>query len=277
MKADLHVHTSNTDCSNTPREVFQMAKNAGVTVLSITDHDTFYGIEENFALAEEFGIEYIPGIEISAYDYENNKPCHVVGLFVHPGYNPLDKIIESVTKQRHENSLYQVNKLIELDYDISLDDFINRSGIHGIYKQHIMDALINKGYTDEFFGDFYKQMFKEGGPLFRTIDYPCHLEIITLLKESGALAVLAHPTVYGNLASVGKMVSCGLAGIEISYPESTSETSEEIRKIADRYDLFLSGGSDYHGYYAGYNGFVGSHYITDIKDIKERYHNGKAV
>lgn len=266
MKADLHVHTNHTDGSDNPEEVFKKAKEMNVTTIAITDHDTLYGMDIHYKLAEKYSIEYIPGIEISAYDYKNNKKCHIVGLYVKEGYKPLDEMIEKITKARHENSFKQIEKLIELGYNIKFDDFKNKTGIHGIYKQHIMDVLIRKGYAKEIYGEFYEKMFKNNGPLQMTIPYPSHTEAVKILSEPGGIPILAHPTLYDNLDSLEELVDNGLKGIEVSYPYVTTENAKIIRKLALKYNLFLSGGSDYHGSYAASsNGSIGSHFVTKLK------------
>jgi predicted metal-dependent phosphoesterase TrpH len=248
-----------------------MAKAKDVDVISITDHDTLYGIDANKALAAKYDISYIPGIEISAYDYKNSRPCHLVGLNVKSGYKPLEDMIESTTKQRHENSNSQIKKLIDLGYDISFDDFSEKRGAHGIYKQHIMHVLLEKGIVNNLFSNFYKTMFKNGGPLEMHIEYPSHVEAVRVLAESGASAILAHPTLYDNTEEIPLLKDNGLMGIEASYPSLKDEDKKALLDIGEKYDLFLSAGSDYHGFYGSdTNGHIGSHYVYDV-DSMNRY------
>lgn len=265
MKADLHVHTSNTDCSHSPETVFRMAKAIGITTIAITDHDTLYGIDENKRIAGEVGTGYIPGMEISAYDYENDVPCHIVGLNVRSGYKPLENMIAAVTENRHKHSEIQIQKLNEMGFYLSPEDFINKTGAHGIYKQHIMHALLEKGYVKQMFGSFYSSMFKKGGPLYLKIDYPKHTDAVRVLAESGAFPILAHPTQYNNTGQVEKLIECGLRGMEVSYPSASVKQTTELIDICDKYGLFKSAGSDFHGSYAkDTTGYVGSHYVSDI-------------
>lgn len=270
IKADLHVHTSNTDCSETPETVFEMAKKNCVTTISITDHDTLYGIEKYRDLSQRYGINYIPGVEVSAYDYKNSIKCHIIGLNVHEGYKPLDYMLKSITEERHKISRAQIRKLIKLGYNIDEMDFENTRGVHGYYKQHIMDVLIKKGYADNIYGRFYNKMFQNGGDLHIDLTYPSYIKVITLLRKSGALPVLAHPTLYGNLCSLQEMVNAGLKGIEAVYPSADYMDREKIEELAHRYGLFISGGSDYHGRYSGQTEtYVGSHYVDDINFLLE--------
>lgn len=262
MKADFHVHTNNTDCSDTPEQVFQLAKENGVELLAITEHDTLIGREEYSTLAKQYQLTYVPGVEVSAYDYGRKRPCHIVGLYVETGCRILETMIDHVSKARQANSEQQINILAELGYNVSIGDLIDLRKGKAIYKQHIMEVLINKGYADDYYGDFYNKMFKNNGPLQMQIDYPSHIDAVKALKKAGAIPVLAHPTLYGNLEAVMELCQAGLEAIEVNYPGVTHKEQLLIQEIARDNQLRLSGGSDYHGRYAGHStGTVGSHWI----------------
>jgi predicted metal-dependent phosphoesterase TrpH len=262
LKADLHVHTTNTDGSDSPEQVFKMAKENNIELLSITDHDTLVGRDEFSLLAKKYKLEYVPGIEVSAYDYGRSRSCHIVGLYVQTGCAELEFMIENVTRERQENSLIQIRLLQDLGYTISLKDFESFRGDKGIYKQHIMKVLMDRGYADALYGDFYYRMFKNNGPLELKINYPSHIDAVKALKKAGAIPVLAHPSLYDNFDSVGELVEAGLEGIEINYPSATDEDRSRIDIIAKQYHLKRSGGSDYHGSYSDHSeGTVGSHWI----------------
>src|SRR6056297_3516751 len=101
MNLDLHMHSTNSDGTKTPEELFQRAKGKKLDIISITDHDTLEGIDENIDLSKKYGINYIPGIELSAQDYKRDRKCHLVGLNVKKGYKPLDDIVDYIQEQRH--------------------------------------------------------------------------------------------------------------------------------------------------------------------------------
>ncbi|MFO7886755.1 MAG: PHP domain-containing protein [Eubacteriales bacterium] len=247
MNVDFHIHSTNSDGSDTPEEIFKRAKNKNIKFISITDHDTLNGIEENKVLAKKYNINYIPGLEVSAYDYPNNRKCHIVGLYVEKGYDVLDNMIERTSFLRHQISVKQITKLSELGYDINLKELINNRKSKVIFKQHIMKSLINKGYANNIYGEFYKKMFKNNGPLDMKIQYPDHIKAIKAIKKSGGLPILAHPSVYENLIDIENMINSGLAGIEWDYPSVNKETKETIASICEKHKLILSSGSDYHG------------------------------
>lgn len=249
MKADLHLHTNNSDCSESPETVFKMAKKSKMDIISITDHDTVFGIEENKKLAEKYGIIYIPGVEISAYDKIRNKKCHIVGLLAHNRHKELNELLSYITHERHRISREQVKILIKLGYDISEEDFKTRRGAHGYFKQHIMTVLIERGYADSLYGDFFKKMFKNKGPLDISIDYPSAELAVKLLRDAGCIPILAHPNLYGNLPYLDDLISAGLLGIEVNYSSASPEEKIKLNKIAEEKGLYKSAGSDFHGIY----------------------------
>jgi predicted metal-dependent phosphoesterase TrpH len=247
MNVDFHIHSTNSDGSDTPEELFIRGKKLGLKHISITDHDTIIGIEENKILASKYNINYTPGIEISAYDYKNSRKCHIVGLNVNSKSKKLNSLIDKTSKLRHNTSILQIKKLIELGYNISLEKILEERKNKVVFKQHIMKALIEKNYAKKIYGDFYYKMFKNKGPLDIKIPYPDHNLAIKILKESGSIPILAHPTQYDNLVDIDNMVSDGLAGIEWNYPSVTEQGKKEILDAAEKYNLILSTGSDYHG------------------------------
>lgn len=265
MKADFHIHTNISDGSDTQEQVFLMAKEQGLTHIAITDHDTFAGVELNQKLANQYQITYIPGLELSAYDYQEHRKCHIVGLYVKPGHKPLDEMIEYITKERHAHSNKQVELLMEMGYKISFKDFENNRGYHGIYKQHIMEVLMKRGYARGYYDAFYRKMFKNKGPLEMEIEYPSCEEAVKAIADSGGIPILAHPTSYKNLNTVASLVKHGLQGIEASYPSMLPSDRIVLEELADKYGLVLSAGSDYHGRYAERTGgFVGSHTVDSF-------------
>ncbi|HBH11982.1 MAG TPA: phosphatase [Clostridiales bacterium] len=247
MNVDFHIHSTNSDGSDIPEEIFKRARDKNIKFISITDHDTLHGIEENKILAKRYNIKYIPGLELSAFDYQNNRKCHIVGLYVEKGHDVLDNIIEKTSFLRHQTSVKQIIKLSELGYDINLKELIEKRKSKVIFKQHIMKSLIEKGYANNIYGDFYQKMFKNNGPLDMKIQYPDHIEAIKAIKKSGGLPILAHPSQYENLIDIKNMVNSGLAGIEWDYPSVSSEYKKIIASVGEKYKLLLSSGSDYHG------------------------------
>ncbi|HEX2925266.1 MAG TPA: PHP domain-containing protein, partial [Ruminiclostridium sp.] len=164
MKADLHVHTDISDSSFNVKDTIRIAKASGVTHLGITNHDTVEGLKEAIEEGAKEGISVIPGIEISAWDPASGKKAHILGYrFDLKGEN-IRKLCGTILERRHENSIRQIQVLLENNYYISLEN-IGRRAVNSrvIYKQHIMAELMEKGYTDSIYSDLYRKLFKGVG------------------------------------------------------------------------------------------------------------------
>ncbi len=250
MKADLHVHTNISDSSLSIEETLKMACKNGVRYLGIVDHDTVEGIGKAIEAARQYGVEIIPGIEISAYSYKKNKKVHILGYnYSHHATN-ITKLCSTMLEARTQMSLWQVQKLIENGYDISVEEVMNKAtNSTAVYKQHIMDVLVDRGYTYKIYSDLYYSLFKNNGICCGSIDYIDVFEAIKAIKNDGGLAVLAHPGQLDSYDLIGEIVAVGLDGIEINHIDHTPEDILRICAIREKYNLLLTGGSDFHGEY----------------------------
>ncbi|MCG8483383.1 MAG: PHP domain-containing protein [Clostridia bacterium] len=250
MKADLHVHTNVSDSSDSIIKTIQMAKENGVTHLGIVDHDTTDGLRKAMEIGKEFGVRVIPGIEISAYNFENNKKVHILGYNFNLDAPNIKKLCEPIIHRRHLNSLWQIEKLYENGYDITVEE-VNEKAKDStcFYKQHIMDVLLQKGYTDYIYSDLYRKLFKGEGICSKDIQYVNALDAVKVIKRDKGIAVLAHPGQLNSYDLIGDLVNCGLDGIEIYHKDHKAQDYETIEGLKDKYDLILTGGSDYHGFY----------------------------
>ncbi|BBI35925.1 PHP domain-containing protein [Cohnella abietis] len=253
---DLHCHTKVSDNSFTIREVISMAKEEGVSHLAITDHDTTSGLLEAKLIGHELGVHIIPGIEISAYDYSRQTRAHILGLYVTPGHNALSELCEPMIKKRHEASYAMVERIIAAGYDISWELVESYAvGGTGVYKQHIMHALLTKGYTETIYGTLYKKLFSRGedgaaeGIAYMKLDYVNVYDAIDAIRQAGGVPVLAHPKQFNNFAAVPAWKTAGLQGIEVLHPLHDEQAEKLSRQIAVNFGLLQTGGSDFHGFY----------------------------
>ncbi|MGM7719248.1 PHP domain-containing protein [Metabacillus sp. Hm71] len=253
---DLHCHTNISDNSYSFEEVIRLAKLNGVKHLAITDHDTTKGLFQAMEIGESLGVEIIPGIEISAYDYERNRRAHILGLYITPGHASIDELCSPLVAKRHEASWQMVSRIQEAGYDITWEEVLEfcKEGT-GVYKQHIMHALLKKGYTDRIYGDLYNKLFKRGdspndrGLAFISIEYIDVMDAIRVIREAGGLPILAHPGQFDNFSAVEDWVQAGLEGIEVLHPLHDKEAEKKARALAEKWDLIQTGGSDFHGFY----------------------------
>jgi predicted metal-dependent phosphoesterase TrpH len=250
MIADLHCHSRCSDGSLTIEELVIAAKSRGIETLSITDHDTIAGQERAKRSAFEYGINYIPGIEISAYDPGTEKKVHILGYGFESPARSLKALCDPILEQRHLNTLRQIGILEKNSYPISEEEVRKEAGESRIlYKQHIMQVLVKKGITDNIYSDLYRQLFKNNGIASGDIEYVKVQDAVRAVLEDGGIPVLAHPGQQNSFHLIYPLTKLGLLGIELNHPEHSDQHKARIKKAAKEYNLMLTGGSDFHGLY----------------------------
>ena len=117
-----------------------------------------------------------------------------------------------------------------------------------IFKQHVMQTLLDAGYTDKIFGDLYAKLFNSKFGLAKThIDYPDVFDVLDAIHQAGGVAVLAHPAVYDSYDLIPELIENGLDGIECFYPRAKATDDIVLTRIADKHNLIKTGGTDFHG------------------------------
>ncbi|RFU68991.1 PHP domain-containing protein [Peribacillus saganii] len=279
MKADLHCHTNVSDCSFSINEILELALQEDVRYLAITNHDTTKGLKEMIINGERFGIEIIPGIEISAYDFKRQTRVHILGYFIEQAHSAIQEICNPLLEARHQASYIMVQRLIQAGYVISWEQVMNlAAGGTGVYKQHIMHALIENGYTDTIYGELYKELFSRGlngtapGIAFVPLEYVDARLAIKAIEQAGGVSVLAHPGQYHNFDAIPELVEAGLKGIEVWHPLHGPNEEEKAKQYAVEYGLVMTGGSDFHGYYGEKEIRLGSKSpgVEAVEALKER-------
>jgi len=250
MKADLHVHTDISDGFYDLKGTINIAKSNGVTHLAITNHDTIKGLEEAIDEGDRQGITIIPGIEISACDMQSGKKVHILGYSFDLVGTNIKKLCDPILERRKANSQWQVESLIREGFNIDIEKIHQRSKKSGvIYKQHIMAELIHENYNDEKYKSLYKQIFKGGGICARDIKYVDMIESVKAIKADNGLAIIAHPGQLDSYNFIEELVVAGLDGIELNHESHSPEDHLKIIEYSNKYDLILTGGSDFHGRY----------------------------
>lgn len=253
---DLHCHTKISDNSYTTEEVIELAKQAGVTHLAITNHDTTTGLREAVQLGEQYGVEIIPGIEISAYDFKRGRRAHILGFYVEPDHPAVESLCGPLRIARHEACRTMVSRIQDAGYAIDWEQVeAYAQGGTGVYKQHIMHALIDAGYTDAIYSPLYKKLFARGGNgqqpgvAYVPLTYVDAADAIRTILAAGGIPVLAHPGQMDNYDAVPEWAEAGLQGIEVKHPDHSAMDEARARALAHEFGLIMTGGSDFHGFY----------------------------
>ena len=253
MKADLHCHTKLSDGTLGIDDIIILAKNSGVTTLAITDHDSLAGTVRAKIIGERHGVNVIPAVEFSATDGKRKAKAHIL-CYLPDTPERLEGLCKSNSEKRKRAARIMVAKVAN-KFPVTPELIIKcATGSTNIYKQHIMQALMECGYTTTIFGDIYNMLFKKESRMNVLMEstYPEPAEIIEAIHEAGGIAVLAHPGFYDNFELLEELIPLGLDGVEVWHPENTSEQQELLIDIAKKNNLLMTGGSDFHGAYNAY-------------------------
>ena len=249
---DLHTHTQLSDGTYSPSDIVKLAKEKGLKAIAITDHDTIDGIEEAIDMGNKVDIEVIPGIEFSTiYDEKNDFEVHILGYFMNYKSDDFKKILLFIKNSREKRNIAMLESLQNIGIDITINDIKSIAKGEIITRAHFAEAIFKKGYVKSKKAVFNNYIVpNKPGYVKREALTP--KMCIEAIKNSGGLAFLAHPTLYGvGYKDIENIIinlkKLGLVGIEAEYYSYTKEQRKNIKKIAQKYNLLISGGSDFHG------------------------------
>lgn len=258
---DLHVHSTKSDGTLTPTELVNYAIEKGLSAFALTDHDTTEGIDEaleaaakhNNAIADGilqgFPLEVIPGIEFST-EYMG-KDIHILGLFIDYSSPAFKEKIQEFVDSRILRNRKMCASLASDGIDITYEKLLEENPNAVITRSHYAKYLLNHGYTtsmkeafERYIGDHCKHFIPR--------EKITPMQAVELIHEVGGLSFLAHPTLYHMSDRVlegliQELKEAGLDGIEAVYSTYTQGEEIQMRKLASKYDLLISGGSDFHG------------------------------
>lgn len=258
--ADLHIHTNKSDGTYTTEDVFMHARNEGLSAVSITDHDTVAAANEAVLIADKYGIEFVPGVELSAM--HESKEIHVVGLFMDWKNKKFEDTLVYFRKKRTERAEKIIRKLKENGVDVAFEELYEvTENMNNAGRLHIARLLLKKKYV---------RNIKEAFEKFLAEDKPAYVEkaritvsdAISIIKEVGGVSVLAHPGLIKNDSLIPGWAAQGLDGIEVYHPDHGYEEQLKYTGIAKELGLLTSGGSDSHGSFKEY---------TNIGKVKISY------
>lgn len=248
MKADLHVHSSYSDGSDSMEEVMKQAVANGITQISFVDHDTVAGLPEALALGRKYGIEVVPGIEISAYDFKRKRKVHILGYHYDSEAPQIQQLCQPLLERRHHHSMWQLEQIRACGFKLNADDIIDAAHpSSAVYKQHIMTFLTDAPYDSPEYKQLYQRLFKNGGIASGDITYADAFDAVQAIVADGGLAVVAHPGQLNSYDIIPELAEAGLGGIERNHPDHTAEDHKRIEVLAAKYNFVMTGGTDYHG------------------------------
>ena len=259
-KVDLHIHSTASDGQLTPADIIREAAERGLTFIALADHDTVDGIASAQAAAQAFPrLKVIPCVEISTDTPQGE--VHILGYFIDYTDPELKATLDRFRDSRLGRAQGMVAKLETLGIHIDWQRVQEIAGDSSMGRPHIAQAMLEKGYITSI-----KQAFTE----YLGHDRPAYVErekitpeeTVELILEAKGLPVLAHPlTINEPEAMIIKLKTAGLVGIEAYYDGYTTEETNRLVGLADRYNLVATGGSDYHGLEPNIETAIGGVYV----------------
>ena len=247
--ADLHTHSTASDGQYSPTELVGLAREAGIDILALTDHDTVDGVGEAVAAGQRLGIRVVPGIELSAREYNT---FHILGYGVDTENPELAALCEERRGRRDQRSLKIIRYLAEKGMSISLEEVEAAAGGLVIGRPHFARVMLDKGYISNFRHAFDHYLDTEEYHEYVGNARPTAERCIRVLKGAGGKVSLAHPHQIGidNDAldkQVRELKELGLDAVECYYPRHSPEQTAFYLELAKKYGLHVTGGSDFHG------------------------------
>lgn len=250
MAADLHCHTKLSDGSVGIEDLIVIAQKSGINTIAITDHDCLAGTVRGKVIGKRYGVNVIPGVEISAIDNEAGKKVHIL-CYLADAPDRLEGLCKRTSVARKRAGQIMMLKVASR-FPITSDFIIaHAAGSTNLYKQHIMHALMDAGYTGTIYGDLYKALFSSESEtnVLAPTKYPDIEQVIEEVHGAGGIAVLAHPAFYDNFDEIEKYIKMGLDGIEVWHPTVSDEQIEMLGTLCKKEKILMTGGSDFHGIY----------------------------
>lgn len=246
---DLHTHSTESDGTLSPQELMQLASNVGLSAIALTDHDTVSGLSKARPIAKKLGIELIPGIELST-DYHGTE-VHMLGYYI-DDENPafLKKLQEFIDSRDLRNEKMAV-LLQKEGFDISMDKLYREYPDSVITRAHFARYLYEHGFVKDRETVFRKYL-GDNCRCYVPREKISPFEAIELIRLGGGLSFFAHPVLcHMNFDRLHYFVSdlkdAGLTGIEAVYSANTPGDERNMKKLAAKFHLLISGGSDFHG------------------------------
>ena len=248
FRADLHCHSTCSDGTETPEQILQIAKQLGLSAVSITDHDTIDAYDNAFQLAKEMDLILLPGIEFSTVLDKNS--VHILGYGFDTKHSAIINLCKKHIERRKNRNLAVIELLKKHGMPIDYQDVIEINAMtsqeRSIGRPHIAHALVKKGYASTIQEVFNKYLGDER-PCYVQGDSFTVDETIDVIHQAKGIAVIAHPHLIKNTALINQLLQKDIDGIECYYGKFLPEAHQRWIKIAKHRNLLITGGSDFHG------------------------------
>ena len=257
---DLHVHSNRSDGTFSPRQLVDYAMEKGLKAFALTDHDCIDGLEEAIQYADtlkkkaEEGQslqvpEVIPGIEFST-EYQE-QDVHILGLYIHYQEASFQKQLKAFVDSRISRNQKMCRLLTDTGLSVTYEDLLAEFPDAVITRAHYAKYMLNHGYINSM-AEAFERYIGDRCPCYVPREKITPVQAVELVLKAGGVPVLAHPLLYHMSDSrldalISQLTEAGLLGLEAVYSTYTAAEERQMRRLAAKYGLLISGGSDFHG------------------------------
>lgn len=252
--ADLHSHSTASDGSDPPARVVERAKEAGLAVLSLTDHDTVAGVPEAMEAGRRLGVRVVPGTELTCY--VGKREIHVLGYGMDIAHVGLAEHCRRFQEARIARAKLIGERLAEAGAPIDMSAVMAEADGGVVGRPHIARALIAAGHVKDF-QEAFDRFLGEGGPANVHKLNVTPEECVAVIRDAGGVAVMAHPALGEMFDLVPTLISAGAVGIEVWHSAHDWSATDRLHKMALERGLAKTGGSDCHGNIKGQDPILG--------------------
>ena len=252
---DLHIHSTASDGSLTPAEIIDHAQKLNLAAIAITDHDSIYGSKEALRTGIPPSVKFLTGVEISAAHpafFPGSGSFHILGYGIRLDNHALNQTLNKLREARKNRNPKIIKRLNELGFKISLEDVKLTVADGQLGRPHIAYAMIKKGFVESM-DEAFDKFLGAGKPAYVDKERIGCEQAIKMIRGARGVPVLAHPALL-NIDDdwqmdelIRNLIKIGIRGIEVYYPEHSSEQTQLYKELAIKYDLLMTGGTDFHG------------------------------
>jgi 3',5'-nucleoside bisphosphate phosphatase len=242
--ADLHAHTHFSDGTCSPHELIALSKSARLACISVCDHDTVDGIEPTRSAGCKAGVELMAGIELSA-EY-NGLEIHILGYCIDETDEQLRQHLVALRRNRIERVYQMSAKLNDLGIHLNPESVFALAKNGSVGRLHVARALVKSGNVMST-GEAFQKYIGDQGPAYVCGFKFTPQQAIQVIRKAGGVPVLAHPYLIRDDSLIPRFIDDGIMGLEVYYPEHTQSMINYFNELAQRHNLLVTGGSDFHG------------------------------
>ena len=246
---DLHTHSYYSDGSLSPAALLAEAEKQGLGALALTDHNTAKGLHEFTEAGKKSSVIAVPGCEFST-DF-NKTELHIIGMFLPEESSfAVDRFCETIHAAKRASNRILIENLQAAGFDISFAEIASGTEADEFNRAHVARYLVRMGYMKTV-AEAFRTVLKEGAGFYYPPRRPYSPDVVTFIKSVGGIAVLAHPLLSTDeetlLHILPVLKSCGLNAMETRYTTYDENAMQTADRLAERFGLLASGGSDFHG------------------------------